>query len=461
VVVVDVDDGCVVASASSPHPSTTPPRSEQDPSAWWSALTAAWEQCRPAAASVAAIAIAGQQHGLVALDGDGMAVHPAKLWNDTESAPQAEALVTELGAEAWARRCGSVPGPSFTVTKLAWLRDVRPEAMARVRRILLPHDWLTWRLLGRPAQPVTDRGDASGTGWWSPANGRADEGLLALAGGDLDWLPTVIGPADTAGAAVELMPGALVGPGTGDNMGAALGLGLVPGDIAVSFGTSGTAFAVSTIPTCDANGAVAGFADAAGRYLPLVCTLNATKVTDWAVRMAGRTAADLDTLAAASPPGARGVVLVPHLDGERTPHRPGATGAITGIRTTTTPSDLARAAVEGVVCGLLYGIEALAACGVDVSGRLLIVGGGARSVAYRQVLADLAQRQVIAPDPSVERVALGAAAQAAAVLGATDPGSVGARWAGAERDGIATDPSIDAATAAHIRSRFASAVDAA
>jgi xylulokinase len=194
-----------------------------------------------------------------------------------------------------------------------------------------------------------------------------------------------------------------------------------------------------------------------------VCTLNATKVTDWAVRMAGRAGADLDSLVAGSPPGARGVVLVPYLDGERTPDRPDATGALSGIRTTTSPSDLARASVEGVVCGLLDGIDALVACGVDVTGRLLVAGGGARSVAYRQVLADLAQRPVTAPDPSIERVALGAAAQAAAVLGAGDGGgllAVGARWARAERHGEVTDPSIDAGTAAGIRARFKAAVPA-
>jgi xylulokinase len=454
VVIVESDDGKVVASATSRHPATAPPRSEQDPMAWWRALSKAWSACGPITKSVKAISIAAQQHGMVALDGNGEAVHPAKLWNDSESAPQSEGLTRLLGADEWAKRCGSVLTPSFTVTKLAWLRDTKPEAFGAIRRVLLPHEWLTWQLLGCPVRAVGDRGDASGTGWWSPRTGLVDEELLALVGGQLDWLPEILGPSDVAGHAATMNRGAVVGPGTGDNMGAALALGLTPGDLAISFGTSGTVFTSSSKSTSDSEGEVAGFADAAGRFLPLVCTLNATKVTEWAVGLAGGKANDLDRIGALAPPGANGVVLVPYLDGERTPLLPTATGQLSGLRTTTTIADVVRASVEGVICGLLDGVDALERCEVDTSGRILAVGGGARSSLYRQVLADLSTREIMTPDPAVDRVAVGAAAQAAAVLTGATPDAVGAAWARADRVVVNTEPRIGATTSLEIRARY-------
>ncbi len=404
----DVDTGALVARGRAPHPTTTPPRSEQHPDAWWAAFTAAAEQAdlfgahRPAA-----ISVAGQQHGLIVCGEDGAVLRPAKLWNDTESAPDAAALVEALGPEGWAEACGSVPVASFTVTKLHWLRRTEPETFARVAHVLLPHDWLTWRLSGAR---VTDRGDASGTGWWSPAEGRYRADLLALVDATRSWddaLPTVLGPTEPAGE----WGGVLVGPGTGDNMAAALGLGLHPGDLALSLGTSGTAFTVAERPTADPTGTVAGFADATGRHLPLVCTLNATKVTDAVARLLGVDPTVLDDLALAAPAGAGGLVLVPHLDGERTPNRPDATGSLAGIRSDVTREQVARAAFEGVVANLLAGADHLP----EAAGRLLLVGGGARSRAYRRVVADLAGRPVTVPAAD-ELVALGAAVQAAAVL---------------------------------------------
>jgi xylulokinase len=459
VVIVDSDDGKIVASATSRHPATAPPRSEQDPMAWWRAFSKAWSACGPVTRSVKAISIAAQQHGLVALDGDGDPVHPAKLWNDSESAPQSDALTRRLGAEEWSRRCGSVLTPSFTITKLAWLRDTHPEAFGAVRRVLLPHEWLTWQLLGCPETAFGDRGDASGTGWWSPLTGEVDDELLALADGRSEWLPEILGPGDVAGHATTINRGATVGPGTGDNMGAALALGLTPGDLAISFGTSGTVFTSSHTPTNDAAGEVAGFADATGRYLPLVCTLNATKVTEWAVGLAGGKVNDLDRIGSLAPWGANGVVLVPYLDGERTPLLPSATGTLSGLRTTTTIADIVRASVEGVICGLLAGVEALERCGVDTSGRMLAVGGGARSTLYRQVLADLTMREIVTPDPAVDRVAVGAAAQAAAILSGAAAESVGATWAQAERVVVTTEPRIDAALSSEIRSRYRDAAN--
>ena len=431
----DADDGTLVASGRAPHPATMPPRSEQDPGAWWDALVTAIG--RAGVRDIAALSVAGQQHGLVVLDSAGAVLRPAKLWNDTESAPEAEALVRQFGAGRWARSVGSVPVASFTITKLAWLAAHEPQLLERVATVLLPHDYLTFRVTGRL---VTDRGDASGTGYWSPSEGQwlpqlLDQVVPALRGSWPERLPEVLGPADASDwmtASVHEVLGLrgrpLCGPGTGDNMAAALGVGLDVGDLALSLGTSGTIYGVSDAPTADPTGSVAGFADATGRFLPLVCTLNATHVTDAVARLLGVDAAGLDDLALDAEPGAGGVTVLPYLDGERTPNRPQATGVITGLRRDASRPQLARAAFEGVVCGLLDGLDALREAGVDTDhGRLLVVGGGARSRAYPQVVADLAGREITLPDGD-EHVATGACVQAAAVLHGSAPEDVAAGW---------------------------------
>jgi len=447
----DADTGELVARGRAAHPPTTPPRSEQHPHAWRDAFDAACGEAgvhdrhRPTA-----IAVAGQQHGLVVLDGGGEVLRPAKLWNDTESAPDAEALVARLGRRGWAEACGSVPVASFTITKLAWLRRCEPETFGRVARVLLPHDWLTMQLTGRC---TTDRGDASGTGWWSPREERDRIDLLDLVDDTIPWedvVPTVAGPAEPVGD----RDGVLVAPGTGDNMAAALGLGLRPGDLALSLGTSGTAFRVSDEPVADPTGTVAGFADATGRHLPLVCTLNGTKVTDAVARLLGVASDALDPLALAAPAGAGGLVLVPHLDGERTPNRPTATGTLAGLRSDVTREQLARAAVEGVVANLLAGADHLpqGEPGSD-DGRLVLIGGGARSAAFRQVVADLSGRPVTVPADE-ELVARGAAVQAAVALGGASFDDVSAAW-GLAAATVEPDPDVDGAA---IRASYAAAL---
>jgi xylulokinase len=407
---------------------------------------------------VAAISVAGQQHGMVVLDAGGEVVRPAKLWNDTESAPDAGWCVKQLagGATGWAEAVGSVPVAALTVTKLSWLHRSEPDSWARLAHVLLPHDWLTARLasLG-PGTYVTDRGDASGTGYWSPSSGEYAAEILSIIDRDRDWssvVPRVLGPLAAAGQ----WGSAVVGPGTGDNMAAALGVGLQPGDVAVSLGTSGTVYAVSDTPTADPSGQVAGFADATGRYLPLVCTLNATKVTDAVGRLLGVGHDELDALALASTPGAGGLTLLPYLDGERTPNRPKATGVLSGMRSDVSREQLARAAFEGVLCGLLDGFDALGAQAPVGHGRLVLVGGGGRSSAYRQLLADLSGRAVLVPDED-EHVAAGACVQAAAVLHSTDPGEVAARWG--LGNGHLVEPSHASGDAHLVRAAYAARRD--
>jgi xylulokinase len=424
IVLCDADDGTVVGRGSAPHPSGT----EADPAAWWAALQQAGDGLLERAA---AVGVAGQQHGMVVLDDGGEVIRPALLWNDLRSAPAAAELVRECGGpQWWATETGSVPTASFTVTKLRWLATHEPANANRAAAVLLPHDWLTWRLLGgmgersgpeREAPLVTDRGDASGTGYFSPAKGIWLPHLVKTAIGRTLRLPRVAGAGEAVG---ETAWGAVVSAGTGDNMGAALGLGLRPGDVAVSIGTSGTAFAVSEVPAADPSGAVAGFADATGRFLPLVCTINAGLVLSATASLLGTDLAGLDALALAAEPGAGGITLLPYLDGERTPDRPDATGVLRGLTTrNTTQQNVARAAVEAVAASLADAADLLAAaCGTKpASGRVLLIGGGARSPAVRQVAPGIFFSPVDVPEPE-EYVALGAARQAAwAMAGTPEP----------------------------------------
>ena len=315
---------------------------------------------------------------------------------------------------------GSVPVASFTVTKLRWLAEHEPANARRTAAVALPHDWLTWRTAGAAGIDTltTDRGEASGTGYWSPLTGGYRRDLLVRALGKDVVLPTVLGPADSPGTSTS---GAVLGAGTGDNMAAALGLGAAPGTVIVSIGTSGVVCAVSAGAIADQSGVVAGFADATGRFLPLVATLNAAKVLDATARMLGVDHDTLSDLALSAPADAGGLVYIPYLEGERTPNLPTATGALHGMRlANSTAAHVARAAVEGVLCGLRAGLEALVAQGVEV-GRVVLIGGGARMPAVRASAPAILGYPVSVPAPG-EYVADGAARQAAWVLsGAVEP----------------------------------------
>ena len=405
VVVCDARTGEIVRTGRAPHPDGT----EVDPAAWWDAFQ---EATNGLLDDVKAIGVAGQQHGLVTLDEHNDVVRPALLWNDTRSAQAAEDLVEELGGPSvWAKSVGSVPVASFTVTKLRWMAEQEPGKADRVARVLLPHDWLTWRLAG--GDPVTDRGDASGTGYFSPTDNAYRLDVLAHAfGGRTPELPTILGPAEAAG---QTSDGVLVSAGTGDNMAAALALDLRPGDVVVSLGTSGTVFGVAETGAADASGEVAGFADATGRFLPLACTLNAARVLTSAAAMLGVELSEFDRLAQCAEPGAGGLTFLPYLDGERTPNLPGATGSLSGLtRANMTAPNLARSAVEGMLCGLAAGLDAVREHGLDVR-RVLLIGGGAQSAAVRAVAPIVFGVPVLVPEVA-EHVAIGAARQTAWAL---------------------------------------------
>ncbi len=447
IVIRDLDSGDVVRSGRATHPKGT----EVDPHHWWTALLAAIADAG-GLADVAAVSVGGQQHGMVALDSEGRVIRDALLWNDTRSAAAALDLIAEVGAADFAERTGSVPVASFTLTKLRWLRDAEPENAARVAAVALPHDWLTWRLRGfgpaheSPNGPVleeltTDRSDASGTSYWNPATGAYDLELLERAlrpfGNSGEWhapyLPRVVEPGGAAGLTAEtpefseggaqwgaVTRGIVVGAGAGDNAAAAFGLGAGIGDVVVSLGTSGTVFAVTDTPVVDHSGAVAGFADATGNYLPLVATMNAARILDATARLLGVDHTELGRLALLAQPGCSGLVLQPYFEGERTPNLPDATATLFGMTlASTTRENLARASIEGMLAALADGLAALGRLGVSAR-RVLLIGGAAQNSAVQEIAAQVFGVRVDVPEPG-EYVAAGAARQAAWALTGTAP----------------------------------------
>ena len=424
----DLATGRLLGSGSAPHPPAFPPCSEQHPADWVGAFVSAAGTALAActeSVDVRSISVAAQCHGLVLLDDRGDVLRPAKLWNDTTGAPNLARLVERIGARRWVMRIGTLPTAAFTIAKLAWVAEHEPGLLDRVATVLLPHDYLTYWLTGAT---VTDRSDASGTGYFDATDGRWVPSYLDLAAGERDWatkLPAVLGPTGSAGPvrperAAQLGLGAdvQVAAGGGDQHAAYLGLGLTDGDQYFSIGTSGVVATSSRAPVFDTTGAVDGVADMTGGFLPLMSTLNAARVVDRAAVLLGTDLAGVAELALAAGP-TQGPVLAPFLDGERTPDRPDARGALVDVSSHTTREELARAFVEGPLLSLLSGRDSLRGCGVEIRGAATVVGGGARSPATLQLLADLLGEEVTVPDVD-EATARGACIQAAAVASRTD-----------------------------------------
>ena len=418
VVIRNAETGELVRHGRASHPDGT----EVDPAHWESALDKAIADAG-GLDDVSAISIGGQQHGMVTLDSSGEVIRPALLWNDTRSAQSARDLNAEMGGDAQAaQKVGSVLVASFTATKLRWLADNEKANAAKVAAVALPHDWLSWRLQGGKdfEKLFTDRSDASGTGYFDSVTSTYRDDLLKSA---LRTDRTIITPRITAPSAFggTTLSGIPIAAGAGDNAGAALGVQAQPGDVVVSLGTSGTAFAVSDTPTHDPSGAVAGFADATGRFLPLVCTLNAARILDAATRILGKTHDEVGALALTAKPGAHGLSLLPYFEGERTPNRPDATGVFAGMNlNNSNPADIARAMIEGMLCGLVDAVDALEKLGVSIN-RVLLIGGAAKNPAISSIASSLFGREVLVPQPG-EYVADGAARQAAwALLGGATP----------------------------------------
>ncbi|MFJ6000866.1 xylulokinase [Arthrobacter sp. NPDC092385] len=444
VVVVDTLTGAEMRSGRALHPEGT----EVDPDAWWQALLSALSDADGLGDDVDALSIAGQQHGMVLLGRDGRVLRDALLWNDTRSAGAARDLIAELGLDELVARTGSAPVASFTGTKVRWVRDAEPDVVPAIAAVALPHDWLTWRLRGfgpegeSPLGPVleelvTDRSDASGTAYWNPATNAYDLALFEQmlgrpareAHGEGDQaavvLPRVL-QADAEAGTVDssFLASAdrriVLGPGAGDNAGAALGLGAEEGDVVVSLGTSGTVFAVAAEAVADRSGTVAGFADASGLFLPLVATLNAARVLSSVAGILGVDHDGFAELALEAAPGSAGVVLVPYFEGERTPNLPTAKASFHNLSiASATRANMARAAIEGMLCGLADALDAVRAAGVEPR-HLLLIGGAAQNTAVQEVAAQVFDLPVRIPAPG-EYVAQGAAVQAAWTLTGSRP----------------------------------------
>lgn len=408
VVVCDVDSGQVVRSGRASHP----PGTEVSAAAWLEAYREATAD--PALLEdVEAIAVGGQQHGMVTLDDHGELVRDALLWNDNRSAGDARDLIEELGGPlAWADAVGSVPVASFTISKIRWLARSEPENARRVQRVILPHDYLSWEIGGRSFDPVTDRGDASGTAYFDGVANAYRDDLVELAFGRTVELPRVAAPDEVVG---ESPTGIKIAPGTGDNAASVLGMVVPDRTALISLGTSGVACLSSTVQTHDPSGVVAGFADATGQFLPLVCTLNGARNL---VAMAQALQVSLDQfseLAVSAPPGSGGLVFLPYLEGERTPPLPNGKGELRGATLDNlTPANLARATIEGVLWSLAYGVQVLREQASPVE-QVMLTGGAAQSPAVRRIAAAVFGVPVLATDP-YESVAVGAARQAAWAL---------------------------------------------
>ena len=429
-VLIDADSGAVRGVAASPHRLDRRPdgTSEQDPLDWIDAAVTAVRAVLAefAPGEVRGVGVSGQQHGLVALDAAGAPVRPAKLWNDTTTGPECGLLTDALGGhEAAIAATGNRFLTGYTAPKLLWLRRHEPERYAAAVRFCLPHDYLNLWLTGTFA---TEAGDASGTAYFDVRERRYADAVLTAIDADRDWAAALPPVADSLSTIGELAPtsaerlglakGIPVSAGGGDNMCAALGVGAVDeGPLVVSLGTSGTAFGRRDEPAVDPMGEVSAFCDSAGGWLPLGCVLNCAGVVDWARSLAGGTS--LEAAMAASPPGADGLTLLPYLVGERTPDLPRAAGTLSGLRLDHNGNDLVRAAVEGVTFGLAFSLEALGRTGTRGE-RLLLVGGGGRSNAWAQLVADATGMPVERPAVA-EAAATGAAAQARWVIDGRRP----------------------------------------
>lgn len=407
VVIVDASDGNIVRSGQAPHP----PGTEVDPEEWWASLQQAILNAG-GLGDVTAISIAAQQHGMVVLDGSGRVIRKALLWNDNRSSGAAQDLIHEVGPDEYITRTGLLPVASFTASKLRWLRDAEPYWAQQVAAVALPHDWLTWRLRGfgpeNPdlAQLTTDRSDASGTAYWGPRG--YDRDLFQLALGRDAVLPRVLLPYEVSGMTAD---GIVVGAGAGDNAAAALGLGVGDGEAVVSLGTSGTVFVTSPYPIYDRTGTIASFSSASGSYLPLVATLNAAEVLDSVARVLEVSHSEMANMALEANPGADGIVLIPWFRGERTPNLPQAKASFSGLTAGNfNRANLARAAYEGMLCGLAAGVDSLKAEGLNIE-RLLLVGGAADNCAIQNIASQIFPMPVGVPVKR-EYAAYGAARQA-------------------------------------------------
>jgi xylulokinase len=425
VLVVDGNSGKVLASAAEAYdliPGLPPGAKEQHPHTWREAaaksIKKALKAAKATASEVRAIGVSGQQHGFVPLDKEGEVIRPAKLWCDTSTSAECEEMMAALGGlKPTLKALGNAVLPGFTASKILWLKKHEPKNFERLATILLPHDYLNFWLTGKA---VMEYGDASGSALLDVRKRKWSEAVLKTIDNDLgSKLPTLISSEQPSGylqpstaKALGLGVDVLVSAGGGDNMMGAIGTGNTrEGVITASFGTSGTIYACSEKPVVDPRGEIAAFCDSTNRWLPLLCTMNVTVATEMIRDCFGWDVARLDNTIAKTPAGSEGVLLLPYLEGERTPNVPAGTGVFLGVnQRTCKPGNLARAAMEGATLGMNYGLRRLAELGVKPT-QIRATGGGAKSKVWRQIMADIFNAEVVTLKVS-EGAAYGAALQA-------------------------------------------------
>ena len=423
-VVLDLEQKKVIAEARAPHQlidGLPVGHMEQHPRDWTAALDAVILEvaAKIDRARVHGIGVSGQQHGFVPLDEKGDVIRPAKLWCDTSTVAECALLTKKLGgAKAAIRQAGLLFLPGFTAPKILWLKRHEPQNYRRLRHVLLPHDYLNFYLTGNY---FMEYGDASGTAlmdvrkrvWSKAVIGAIDRNLA-------DWLPPLSDSHKPAGllradlaAKYGLSADVVVSAGGGDNMMGAIGTGNVaPGVVTASFGTSGTIYAFAKNPVVDPEGEIAAFCSSTGGWLPLLCTMNVTTVTEQVRALFGLDHAALNAAVEAAPAGAGGLVLLPYFAGERTPNVPEGSGVLLGLTNQTfSAGHIARAAMEGATMGMNYGLRRLADLGVKAK-EIRVTGGGAKSPVWRQLMADIFGVPVVAMVED-EGAALGGALQAA------------------------------------------------
>ena len=417
----------IIGEASSEHRliSGANGRREQEPQ-WWidafeQAFAAAVAHAGISASEVRAIGVSGQQHGMVAIDEAGNPVYPGKLWNDTESAGENAALIEQLGGDTGCLdKLGLILQTGYTASKVAWLRAHHREAYDRIATLLLPHDYLNFYLTG---ERVAEPGDASGTGYFDTRTRTWRKDVFAIIAPELDpnqVLPRLIQSHEPAGQVratiakrLGLGNSVVVSSGGGDNMMGAIGTGnIVPGVLTLSLGTSGTVYACSEQPAVSPNGLAANFCASHGGWLPLICTMNVTAATTLVRQLLGLDVAAFNQAVARAPIGADGIVALPFFNGERVPALPQASASVLGLTSLNMSGDnLCRAVLEGATFGLRYGRDLLGELGIAPS-AIRLIGGGAKSPQWRQIVADVMNVELVCPQVG-EAAALGAALQAA------------------------------------------------